>query len=75
MAKGATHPRAYLGVRDRDFRRMPTQGGACDTCQPRLEPHRNCHVCVWQVRGRAGRIMAYPGGHPRAYRVVNACEV
>ena len=68
MARGATYPRAYRLVRDRVFRRMPTQGG--DTCQRGPVPHRNCHVCVWQVRGRAGRIMADPGVHPRAYRDV-----
>ena len=50
MARGATYPRAYPRVRDRVFRRMPTQGGGAP-------------------------IMAYPGGHPRAYRGVNACEV
>ena len=74
MARGATYPRAYRRVRDRVFRRMPTQGVG-DTCKPRLEPHRQRHVCVWSVRGRAGRIMAYPGVHPRAYRGINVCEV
>ena len=48
MARGATYPRAYRRVRDRVFRRMPTQGG---------------------------RIMAYPGVHPCAYRDVCVYKV
>ena len=47
--------------------------GVVDICQPRLEPHRKCRVCVWQVRGRAGRIMARGATYPRAYRRVRAC--
>ena len=49
MARGATYPRVYRRVRNRVFRRMPTQGGT--------------------------PIMAYPGGHPRAYSRMNVCEV
>jgi len=44
MARGATHPTDDRRVRDRVFRRMPTQGGAPIMAYPGGHP-RACH-CV-----------------------------
>ena len=47
MARGATHPRAYRRVRDRVFRRMPTQGGTPIMAYPGVHPraYRGMNVC------------------------------
>ena len=49
MAKGASHPRAYRRVRDRVFRRMPTQGGTPIMAYPGVHPRAYRDVCVWSV--------------------------